>query len=197
MGILFSRRRHRSRITEQDKAVLNLKRQRDKLNQMTKKLDNQIENDLGLAKELVRQGKKERALLLLKKKKYLENLIHNTNNQLSNIEQLINDIEFAQIEVEVLNGLKCGNKALQDIQKVLSLDDAEQIMSEAHEAIEYQRDLNNIVSSGLSNNDYDEIELELTRLVEPEVINLPSVPDHPIEDSARKDRSKGVLIIEG
>lgn len=77
--------------------------------------------------------------MLLKKKKYLENLIHKTSIQLSNIEQLVNDIEFAQIEVEVLDGLKCGNKALQDIQKVMSLDDAERIMSEAQDAVEYQR----------------------------------------------------------
>ncbi|CAH8594331.1 unnamed protein product [Schistosoma margrebowiei] len=139
MGSIFSRRRNRSRITEQDKAILRLKRQRDKLNQLTNKLDNRIENEKVLAKELIRQGKKERALLLLKKKKYLENLIHKTSIQLSNIEQLVNDIEFAQIEVEVLDGLKCGNKALQDIQKVMSLDDAERIMSEAQDATEYQR----------------------------------------------------------
>lgn len=59
MGSIFSRRRNRSRITEQDKAILRLKRQRDKLNQLTNKLDNRIENEKVLAKELIRQGKKE------------------------------------------------------------------------------------------------------------------------------------------
>lgn len=59
MGSIFSRRRNRSRITEQDKAILRLKRQRDKLNQLTNKLDNRMENEKVLAKELIRQGKKE------------------------------------------------------------------------------------------------------------------------------------------
>nr|CAH8860061.1 unnamed protein product [Trichobilharzia regenti] len=205
MGSLFSRHRHRSRITEQDKAVLQLKQQRDKLNQMTKRIERQIECEHVLAKELVSRGRKERALLLLKKKKYLENLIQKTEIQLSNIEQLVNDIEFAQIEVEVLDGIKQGNDALKNMQKVMSLDDAEKIMSEAQDAVDYQRELNDLVSGGLSSKDYDAIERDLARLVEDEVSRLPEVPEHPIrddksideraKDSPRKQRNREVVII--
>ncbi|CAH8574317.1 unnamed protein product [Heterobilharzia americana] len=190
MGSIFSRHKHRSRITEQDKAVLQLKQQRDQLNQMTKRLECQIENEIVLVKELARRGRKERALLLLKKKKYLENLIQKTGIQLSNIEQLVCDIEFAQVEVEVLSGIKRGNDALRNIQKVMSLDDAEQIMSDAREAVDYQRELNDIVSGGLSSEDYGDIERDLAHLLEDQVLHLPDVPQHPIRDQAMEEKSK-------
>ncbi|CAH8603170.1 unnamed protein product [Heterobilharzia americana] len=135
-------------------------------------------------------GRKERALLLLKKKKYLENLIQKTGIQLSNIEQLVCDIEFAQVEVEVLSGIKRGNDALRNIQKVMSLDDAEQIMSDAREAVDYQRELNDIVSGGLSSEDYGDIERDLAHLLEDQVLHLPDVPQHPIRDQAMEEKSK-------
>ena len=52
---------------------------------------------------------------------------------------MVDNIEFAQIEMKVVEGLKVGNKCLEDMHKVMSLEDVEQIMSETQEAIEYQR----------------------------------------------------------
>ena len=77
--------------------------------------------------------------MLLKKKRYLESLLDKTDGQLDNLQQMVDNIEFAQIEMKVVEGLKVGNKCLEDMHKVMSLEDVEQIMSETQEAIEYQR----------------------------------------------------------
>jgi len=53
-------------------------------------------------------GKREKAKLLLRKKKFQEGLIEKTEGQLENIEQLVHDLEFAQIESQVIAGLKTG-----------------------------------------------------------------------------------------
>ena len=76
---------------------------------------------------------------MLKKKRYLESLLDKTDQQLDNLQQMVDNIEFAQIEIKVVEGLKTGNKCLEEMHKIMSLEDVEQIMADTQEAIEYQR----------------------------------------------------------
>jgi charged multivesicular body protein 6 len=74
----------------------------------------------------------------LKKKKFLEKNLDNTDKQLDNLEQMAHSIEFKQIEIQVMNGLKVGNDCLKNLNLMLSLDDVEQIMDDTKEAVDYQ-----------------------------------------------------------
>lgn len=56
--------------------------------------------------------------MLLKKKRFLEGLLANTDTQLENLQQMVDTIEFTQIEVKVVEGLKQGNEALNQLHKV-------------------------------------------------------------------------------
>ncbi len=90
-----------------------------------------------------------RAKLLLRKKRYLESLLDKTDQQLDNLQQMVDNIEFAQIELKVVEGLKTGNKCLEEMHKIMSLENVEQIMADTQEAIEYQRvRCENILSVG-------------------------------------------------
>ena len=80
-----------------------------------------------------------KAKLLLKKKRYLESLLEKTDQQLENLQQMVDNIEFTQIELKVVEGLKTGNECLQQMHKIMSLEDVEQVMADTQEAIEYQR----------------------------------------------------------
>jgi len=62
----------KSKITEHDKAVLELKTTRDKLSQYRKQCTSVIDRETEIAKTLLKQGKKKQAVLALKKKKYQE-----------------------------------------------------------------------------------------------------------------------------
>ena len=53
--------------------------------------------DRELARKLLKEGKKDRAKLLLRKKKYQEGLLDQTAGQLDNIERLCQDLEFTQV----------------------------------------------------------------------------------------------------
>lgn len=80
-----------------------------------------------------------RAKLLLRKKRYQEQLLQNTDGQLENLERLTHDIEYAQVELEVVAGLKTGNEALKKLNDALNIDEIEKILDETREGIEKQK----------------------------------------------------------
>ena len=94
----------------------------------------------------VQDGKKDRAKLLLRKKKYQEGLLTRTDGQLDNLQQLVQDLEFAQVEQEVVKGLKIGNDALKKANAMFSIEEIEQIMEDTAEAIDKQKEINDLIA---------------------------------------------------
>ncbi|XP_064789791.1 charged multivesicular body protein 6-like [Oncorhynchus masou masou] len=180
MGNIFGRKR-RTRVTEQDRAVLQLKQQRDKLKQYQKRITLQLEKERNLAKQLLKDGKKEKALLLLKKKRYQDQLLDKTENQISNLERMCQDIEFAQIEMKVIEGLKVGNDCLKSLHEAMSIEDVERIMDETQEAIEYQREIDEMLAGSLTQEDEDAILAELEAITQGD-LDLPEVPDESLPE---------------
>ena len=84
MGTIFSKK-EKSRITEQDHAILGLKKQRDQIKQYQKRINRDLEKERELAKKLLKEGKKDRAKLLLRKKKFLEGVLDKSEAQLGMI----------------------------------------------------------------------------------------------------------------
>lgn len=188
MGNLFGKKK-RTRVTEQDKAVLQLKQQRDKLRQYQKRINLQLEKERTVAKQLLKDGKKDKALLLLKKKKYQEQLLDKTENQISNLEQMVQDLEFAQIEMKVLEGLKVGNECLKKMHEVMSIEEVERIMDETQDAVEYQRQIDEMLAGSLTQEDEDDILAELEAITQGDV-ELPEVPTDELPEvpSAKEDK---------
>ena len=77
------------KITPKDKAILDLKVQRDKLKKYQTQLESVRERETQVAQECLRRGDKKRALLALKKKKYQDSLLEKTDNQLMKLEELV------------------------------------------------------------------------------------------------------------
>ena len=149
MGAIFSKK-EKSRITEQDRAVLGLKKQRDQLKQYQKRINNDLEKEKELAKKLIKEGKKDRAKLLLRKKKFQEGLLEKTDNQLDQLERLVHDIEFAQVQKQVIDGLKNGNEALEKANAMFSMDEIEDIFADTQEAVDKQQEINSLLSGQLT-----------------------------------------------
>ncbi|XP_043273041.1 charged multivesicular body protein 6 [Venturia canescens] len=200
MGIFFSKKKPQSRVTDQDKAVLQLKQTRDKIKQYQRRIEQSIEKDRGIAKKLLQNGRKDRALLLLRKKKFQEQVLSRTDGQLENLEKMVYDIEFAQVETRVIDGLKVGNVALKKLHEVLSIDEIEKVMEDTREGIEKQRELDDLLMGTLSEEDETEVEAELDMLLAQENaettpesskdIQLPDVPEDTLE--IEKQKQKGV-----
>ncbi|XP_027115745.1 vacuolar protein sorting-associated protein 20 homolog 2-like [Coffea arabica] len=83
MGNVFVKK---PKITEVDRAILSLKTQRRKLAQYQQQLENVIEAEKQAARDLLREKKKDGALLALKKKKVQEELLKQVDTWLINVD---------------------------------------------------------------------------------------------------------------
>ena len=199
MGGVIGKKKNTSRITEQDKAILSLKKTRDQLLQYQKKIEGNLEKDRELAKRLLKEGKKDRAKLLLRKKKYHESLLVKTDGQLSNLETLVHDLEFSQVEQQVLDGLKEGNAALKKANEMFSIDEIEQIMDDTAEAIEKQREIESILSGQLTDEDEEDVLKELEGLAEDAIVvsdEIPELPNVPTDNLVSKNTEETTKSIQ-
>ncbi|KAJ7419503.1 Brain-specific angiogenesis inhibitor 1-associated protein 2 [Pitangus sulphuratus] len=105
-------------------------------------------------------------MLLLKKKRYQEQLLDKTENQISNLERMVQDIEFTQIEMKVIEGLKVGNECLNKMHQVMSIEEVERIIGETQDAVEYQRQIDELLAGSLTEEDEDAILEELNTITQ-------------------------------
>lgn len=173
-----------SKITDQDRAILDMKIQRDKLHQYQKKISIVLERETEIAKECLAKKDKRRALLALRKRKYQEQLLNKTDEQLEVLENLTQSIEFALVQKDVLFGLEQGNKVLKQINHEMSMERTERILDDSAEAIAYQNEISEMLSSNISQADEDEVQAELEALEREEVAQRLNIPDAPKADLA-------------
>ncbi|KAJ3491057.1 hypothetical protein NLI96_g991 [Meripilus lineatus] len=160
---------------------LTLKLQRDKVRQYQKKIQGVLDREHELAKQYLAEGRKDRAIFALRKRKFQETLLTKTDGQLENLEQLVSTIEFSLIEVSVLHGLQQGNEALKEIHKVLNVDSVEKLLEETAVAREHQREIDEMLANNLTVEDEEAVQAELKELErealgETAPLELPSVP---------------------
>lgn len=149
-----------------------------------------MERERELARQLIKDGRKDRALLLLKKKRYQENVIERTLKQLDNIDRMVHDLEFADIQQRVVEGLRQGNDALKKMNAIFDIDEIEKIMGETKEAAEYQDEISALLSGQLSSADVEEAEQELEQLLASQTsgVVLPDVPTHELPQTDNEQR---------
>lgn len=117
-----------------------MKNQRDKLRQYQRRITILTDKETDIAKQMLAKGDKKRALLALRRKKYQESLLVKTDAQLEQLEQLTSNVEFAQIQKDVVFGLQQGTKVLQEIHKEMGgIEHVEKLMGDTADAIAYQK----------------------------------------------------------
>ncbi|OWB63918.1 hypothetical protein B5S31_g3296 [[Candida] boidinii] len=198
------------KITAQDKAILQLKLQRDKLHKATIKISLVINREKEIAKECIKKDQKSKALLALKKKKYQENLLDTISKQADTLEQLIGSIEFKLIEKDVLYGLEEGNKVLKQLNSEMSIDKVEKILDDSEAGIRYQEEISTMLGESMSQGLEDEVDEELAQMEREELIRsgklkvdeepskipaskineLPEVPTDKLESPTKEDEEE-------
>ncbi|XP_021719692.1 vacuolar protein sorting-associated protein 20 homolog 2-like [Chenopodium quinoa] len=185
MGNIFVKK---PKITEVDRAILSLKTQRRKLGQYQQQLEAVIEAEKQAARDLIREKKKDRALLALKKKKVQEELLQKVDAWLINVEQQLADIELSSKQKAVFESLQAGNNAMKAIQSELNLDDVQKLMDDTEEARAYQDEIHAILGEKLSADDEEEVLAEFDNLEAMLTVqDLPEVPTTVPEEEEKLD----------
>lgn len=88
------------------------------------------------AKELIKEKKKERALLVLKLKRFKEKEVSNLDGQLISILEMIDNVEWEHANLQVYKALKAGTASLNKMHEEMSYEDVAALLEETNEAIE-------------------------------------------------------------
>jgi charged multivesicular body protein 6 len=104
-----------SGVSEFDLAVLEIKIQRDKLTQHTRRIQKAVDRETAIAKEHARLHRSDLARLALRKRKCQVGMLDKCEAMKANMGQMVAELEQAQIEAVVVQGLKVGTAALQKV----------------------------------------------------------------------------------
>ncbi|KAL9104667.1 MAG: hypothetical protein Q9163_000410 [Psora crenata] len=153
------------KISAQDRAILDMKTQRDKLHQYQKRISIITDRETAIAKQCLSRGDRPKALLALRRKKFQESLLAKTDAQLETLEQLTSNVEFALVQKDVVYGLQQGTSVLKQIHaEIGGLENVEKLVGENEEARQYQQEVSEMLKGEMSNQDEDEVKDELERM---------------------------------
>ncbi|PWN33667.1 uncharacterized protein FA14DRAFT_105344, partial [Meira miltonrushii] len=184
MGNTTSKGGSGAKITKQDRAILDLKLQRDKIKQYQKKVQLILDKEHDAARTFLVRGDKERAKTALRRRRYQETILQKTDTQLETLEGLVSNIEFSQIEASVMHGLAQGNAVLKEIHKEMTIESVDKLMEETAEAQAYQREIDEALAGKMTAEDEEAVNAEMA-LLEREALGL-SDPKEAVQDPANK-----------
>ena len=179
-------------INETEKAILECKTCRDKINRYIKRLSNKKMKSREKAKELVRSKQKDRAKVYLKMAKLHEEQIKVSEGQLEKVQSQISQIESTQNLQECMNCLKKGNEVLKNMQNTIKIEEWEKVKDDMDELKEKDKEISNYFKEyGIDEEQCDEeVNNELDKLLNEiqggNKVDLPSVPKDEISEDKDK-----------
>jgi hypothetical protein len=178
---------------EKDRAMLQLKNTRDKLKRYRKTMEGESKRLDDQARALLKREQKDRALLILKLKKFKEKQASNCEAHLFNILTMIDNLDWASVNQEVFSAIKIGKEQLEKMNEQISIEDVESLLAENTEATEVQEQISSLLSGQSSLEDDDTLMADLAAMMEESnkssatsvtVDNMPAVPTHIPDSSA-------------
>uniref|UniRef100_M4BUD2 hydroxymethylglutaryl-CoA lyase n=1 Tax=Hyaloperonospora arabidopsidis (strain Emoy2) TaxID=559515 RepID=M4BUD2_HYAAE len=171
----------RTQITSKDKAILDLKNARDRLRRYQTRLDIEAKQLHESAKNLLQAGKRDRAKLALKLKKYKEQQMQQADEHLIQVLEMLDTVEWETRQLQVFEGLKAGNSILNAIHKEMTVEALEELMLETEEAHTMANEISKIIGGNLTVEDEDAVLSELAEIEKMAVDSLAlAMPDAPL-----------------
>mmetsp|Transcript_14758 Transcript_14758/g.16910 ORF Transcript_14758/g.16910 Transcript_14758/m.16910 type:complete len:213 (-) Transcript_14758:342-980(-) len=171
-------------VNDIDRAMLDLKNARDRLQKYRSKLEADEVKLLKRAKDANDAGRKGTALGLLRLKKFKVRELEGVENQLLTVLQMVETIDSKQNEKQVLNALRTGKDALAKMQRETTVDDILNLMDQIQEQNEVEKEVSDILGDvpPLSVEDEAIIEQELEAMaaeLNGTTTSMPELPQVP------------------
>ena len=167
-------------ILDRDRAILDLKVARDKCKKYQVKLEAEADKLKAKAAVLLRQGQKDRALLMMKIRKMRMTAYETATKQQLQLEEMTVRIESAANTQQVVEGLKQGNEVLKGIHQVMSVVAVDEVMDDLRESQAIEDEIASRLGEAYANVDQTEVEAEYAAMIEAESAavaeQLPDVP---------------------
>ncbi|KAL7555872.1 hypothetical protein ACA910_006974 [Epithemia clementina (nom. ined.)] len=182
-------------VSQIDRAVLDLKNARDRLQRYRKKLENDDVKLVAQAKKAKEAGRKEQALGILRLRKYKQAQAVSCEEQLLNVLQMVETIDSKQNEAQVLSALAAGKDTLKKMHEETTVDDVLELMDAVTEEIAVEQEINQILQNvpELTPDQEEAVEAELAAL-QAEMTGsmttetkLPDLPTAPTTDLPRPE----------
>ena len=166
-GLLDCAKSRQLKLNQQEKAIFECKRTRDKIKDYIKSLQRNEQIKREKAKEALKGQNKERAKLFLKQSKLYHEQINSATGQLNIIEEQITQIETAQHQKEILKVLEQGNKVLKSLTEEVNVERLERITDDLSDLKQQQDEVANFFKNhGIDQNQYEEeVDKELEQLM--------------------------------
>ncbi|KAL7949584.1 Snf7 domain-containing protein [Trichoderma barbatum] len=162
-------------------AILGLRAQLDMLQKRERHIQNQIEEQDGIARKNVNTNKTV-AKGALRRKKMAEGTLDKTIAQIATLEQQINALESANINRETLAVMEKSSEAIKNIHQGLTPEKVDAIMDKINEQNALSEEIVNAITSNTIGDAVDDAELEdeLAELqqeqLDEQMLNTGSVP---------------------
>ncbi|KUI58547.1 Vacuolar-sorting protein SNF7 [Cytospora mali] len=141
-------------------AILALRSQLDMLQKRERHLQNQMDEQDGIARKFVTTNNKNAAKTALKRKKQHEHSLEQTQAQIGTLEQQINAIESANINRETLLAMEKASEAMKQIHGKLTPEKVDETMDKLREQTALSDEIINAITSNQIGDPIDEDELE-------------------------------------
>ena len=120
-------------VSSQDRAVLDLKNARDRLTRYSRSLEAAEVRLLERAKGLHREGKKDRAVMLMKLKVRKGREARAVEDQLLQVLSMVETLQWSAEQERVVGALREGKEALRRMHDRVSVDDVLSLMDDVEE----------------------------------------------------------------
>jgi phage shock protein A len=172
-----------SQISEIDRAVLDLKNARDRLQRYRNKLQTDSDKLVEQARQAKLKGRTETALGLLRLRKYKLQQATSCEEQLLNVLQMVETIDSKQNEKQLLEALATGKDALKRMHEETSVDDVLNLMDQVQEEIAVENEITEILKGVPTLSAADELaveqefeQMQAEMIMENQQQQLPAVP---------------------
>ena len=133
--------RAKPQLSEQDRAILDLKLARDKLKKYQTALEIESATLLKRAQDCHRRKETKKALYFMKVKKLKEAKVEQLYGELLTLEQMVNSIEFTVQSVTVVAAMEKAQGALESLHRSLPLERVEELLDDVAESVAAQEEI--------------------------------------------------------